>query len=77
MKSVEEKPTKHTFPKNLKNGSKQCKLQYFDVVLHKFMDQYLLQKNPNVGVDIQDDHVKNYAGEGVKVIIWRTTWFKR
>ena len=58
MASLEEMPTKNTFPSHISAQSEENKKIYFEEVFGKFIDVYLLQKT---AITDGEDYVKNYA----------------
>jgi len=57
MKSLDEKPIIHPFPKDLKHASITEKREYLFEVVEKFVETYVLQKF----ISEEDDYVRNYA----------------
>ena len=57
MRSTDEKPAVHVFPKNIIHAPNEKKKEYFEEVFEKFVNKYVLQIDP----DNRDDYIKNYG----------------
>ena len=57
MSKLDDYPTKNIFPLNIKYKSSEYKKEYLDDLLGKFLDIFLIQKNP----EPNEDYVKNYG----------------
>ena len=59
MEDFSSTPTKNSFPTNPHTATKDEKQSYFDDLVGRFVDCYVLQKAPYVTVE--EDHKKNYG----------------
>ena len=58
MKSLDDKPAVHVFPKNIIHAPDDKRKEYFDEAFGKFVDKFVLQIDPHAG---DEDYIKNYG----------------
>ena len=61
MTSFEASPSVNAFTKKHETASREEKQAYFDDILGRFVDQYIIQTAPYVSVSEGPDYVKNYG----------------
>ena len=61
MSTVEDLPSKNTFPANICQETLENKKKAFDDIFGRFMDEFLFQKNASADVIEEDDFVTNYG----------------
>ena len=61
MSTVEDLPSKNTFPANIRQETLENKKKAFDDIFGRFMDEFLFQKNAGADVIEEDDFVTNYG----------------
>ena len=59
MESIEDAPSKNSFPPNTSHQSEENKKSYFDDAFGKFIDTFLLQKTASN--EEEEDHIMNYG----------------